>query len=151
MHAIKYIPFILIGLGFIWTLRVIFKRDHLLQYILESFLGDNGKPDGKKISAFLFVATLIMGFFIATYYAEKHQPPEFYVYTIAMLVTSFYGIREVGRYIQTKFSGSVDAATNGAVNNPVQEDAQANITPPPAKKDAAEAGQNTNIKPEDIG
>ena len=116
-HWMKYLPFVLVGLGFILAVFYIFKRDNLLKFIIDSLTTD-GKADSKKMSGFVLVVTLVFGFFISIYYSKEHTPQEFYVYTIAGLIASFYGIREVSRYINGKFGG------NGNENQPGQNAGQ---------------------------
>lgn len=139
-HWMKYLPFILVGAGFVLAVFYTFKKDHLLQFVVESMKTD-GKPDSKKMSGFVLNVTLILGFFIAIYYADKHQPPEYYVWVIAMLITSFYGIREVSRFITTKYTGAETATVNGS----------GNATPPPAAVTPTQPGEKKNEKNEDIG
>lgn len=103
-HWMKYLPFIFVGAGFLLSVYYIFKREHLLRFVIQSMTTD-GKPDSKKMSGFVLVMSLVLGFFIAIYYSKDHSAPEYYVWCIAMLITSFYGIREVSRFVTSKWGG----------------------------------------------
>ncbi len=119
MHHIKYIPFILVGITFLWVAYRIITVSHLREWFLKS-LETDGKPDGKKIAGLTCVNSLLAGFFITIYYDKNHAPQEFYVYTIAALIGSFYGIREVGRFIDKKYNN------NGTTNPQPPVDQQQN-------------------------
>jgi len=141
-HWLKYIPFILVGIGFIIAILYVFKRDNLLKFIVDSLTTD-GKADSKKMSGFVLVMTLVLGFFISIYYSKEHTPQEFYVYTIAGLIASFYGIREVSRYINGKFGGNGNqpGQNAGQEGQPGQDPGQ-----PAVPGQDANAGQNNEQK-----
>ena len=139
-YWLKYLPFVLIGLGFVLAVHYIFKEEHLLKFFTDSMKTD-GKPDSKKLSGFALVITLISGFFIAIYYAEHHVPPEYYVWIIAGLIASFYGIREVGRFVTAKFGGG-DLPPQNVVQEP--------STPPPPVQPPPSVVKKDDKK-EDIG
>lgn len=131
----KYISFTLVGAAALLSVWYVFKKDHILNWLISSFQDAQGRPDSKKISAFLCVLAFIGGFFIIIYYDKDHNPPEFYVYTLAALIASFYGIREVGRYITTK---NGNGTTNGDTTN-------GNGGAPPAQQPQQNLNQNTKF------
>ncbi len=135
MNFIKYIPFILVGISFLVAAYFIFTRDHLLKFVVASMCTD-GKPDSKKMSGFVMVVSLVAAFFIAIYYADKHLAPEFFVYIIAGLIASFYGIREVGRFVNNKYGTPAE-----------QPEPQAGI--PVVQPNAAYNAQDAAKKPND--
>lgn len=118
MHFIKYIPFILVGIAAIIAVYQIFTKDHLIKWFLQT-LQENGKPSGKALAAFGCINSVILGFYISMYYSENHQPLEWYTWLMAGLATSFYGIREVGRFITTKFG---TPGTTGTPDTPGASD-----------------------------
>jgi undecaprenyl pyrophosphate phosphatase UppP len=116
---VKYLPFVLVGLGFVVAVFYVFKRDHLLKFVTDSLTTD-GRPDSKKMSGFVLVVTIVLGFLVSIYYDKDHKPQEFYVFTIAGLIASFYGIREVSRYINGKYNGggNGNGTDTGQANDP---------------------------------
>lgn len=145
-HWMKFLPFILVGLGFLLAVWYVFKRDVLLKFVVDSMTTD-GKPDSKKLSGFAFVSALILGFFICIYYSDKHEPPEYYVLTIAGLVASFYGIREVGRFVTTKYGGNGNG--NGETTPPPTQAPVPEIKPAHTPASAMPGGDPK--KNDDIG
>jgi hypothetical protein len=45
---------------------------------------------------------MLSGFFVSMYYSEEHTPPDWYVETLAFLIGSFYGMKEVGKFAKGK-------------------------------------------------
>lgn len=99
----------------------------------------DGKPDSKKMSGFVMVVSLLAGFFIAIYYADKHLAPEFFVYIIAGLIASFYGIREVGRFVNNKYGTPTEQPEQQA-GIPVVQPNAADNKQAPAKPASDEIG-----------
>lgn len=143
MHYIKYIPFVLVGISFLLAVYFIFTRDHLLKFVVGSMSTD-GKPDSKKLSGFVMVVSLVAGFFVSIYYAKDHLAPEFYVFTIAGLVASFYGIREVGRFVNNKYGV-------GETPVPHQVPAQQPVAQPAVQENPAAKKENHTVNPDEIG
>ncbi len=115
MNWIKYIPFILIGITFLWVTYRIVTVTHLRDWVFRSMEQD-GRPSGKAIAGFACINSLLASFFICIYYSKDHVPPEFFVYTIATLIGGFYSLREVGRFIDGKFNGNGNNSS-GSYNN----------------------------------
>ena len=95
---LKYVPFIIVGLAFVWATYKIITTEHLLDFIKKSMCEDNGKPSGRSIAGFACINAMIAGFFVSMYYAEDHCPPDWYVEALAILIGSFYGLKEVGKF-----------------------------------------------------
>lgn len=107
---VKYIPFILVGLAVLVGIFYVFKKEHILRWII-STMETNGKPDAKKIAGFACVNTLLIGYFICIYYGDKHEPPEWYAMIIAGLIVSFFGLREIGRFVTSKYGGTTPGSS----------------------------------------
>lgn len=90
-----------------------------------AFEDENGRTSSKNLSAFACVLAIVSGFFISIHFAKDHVAPDFYVYVIAGLITSLYAVKEVGRFMNTKYSApfsngnanSSNGNTNGNDNN----------------------------------
>ena len=95
---LKYVPFILIGFAFIYAVYKIITTDSLLNFVKKSLCGEDGKPSGRSIAGFACINSLIVGFFVSIYYAKDHCAPEWYVWCLAALVSSFYGLKELGKF-----------------------------------------------------
>jgi len=106
---LKYLPFIIVGFAFLYMIYKIITTDHLLEFIKKSLCDENGKPSGKSIAGFACINSLLAGFFVNIYYSEHHIPEEWYGWLIAGLVASFYGLKELGRFTTSKYSGSTSS------------------------------------------
>jgi hypothetical protein len=104
---IKYIPFVIIALAFVWIAYKIITTDHLLDFVKKSLCDEKGKPSGKSIAGFACINCMLIGFFVSIYYAEDHVPPEWYVETLAFLIGCFYGFKEVGKFAKNGQSPSI--------------------------------------------
>lgn len=149
MHFIKYIPFVLVGVAAIMAVYYIFTKDYVWKWFLQT-LQESGKPSGKALAAFGCINSIIVGFFVSMYYAEGHVPPEWYVWLMAGLATSFYGIREVGRFITTKFGAPLPTDPEAVADQSTQP---ASKQPPQSKKADPTVINNNNqqVVPDEIG
>lgn len=112
MQYLKYVPFILVGTSILLAVYYIFTKDYVLKWFLKT-LEEGGKPSGKALAAAGCINSIIIGYYVALYYSPNHIPPEFLVYTMAGLATSFYGIKAIGNYTSAKFGvqGTIDTST----------------------------------------
>lgn len=131
MPYMKYILFLFTIIGFLWVNRIFVTNPALRPLLIESFQDESKRVSGKSLSAFACVASLLLAFFITILYDKNHQPPEYMVWVLAGLITSFYGIKEVGKVMGAKFSSPFSSpVTNNAelisvtqtTNNVVAED-----------------------------
>jgi hypothetical protein len=95
---LKYVPFIIVGLAFVWATYKVITTEHLLDFIKKSLCEDNGKPSGRSIAGFACINVMLIGFLVSMYYAPGHCPPDWYVEALAFLIGSFYGLKEVGKF-----------------------------------------------------
>ena len=102
---LKYILYLILILGFLWTNRI-FIQDPILRRWIQSFVEENGQPSSKKASAIICTVGLILGWLIGIHYSENHIAPEYYFWGILGLITSLHGIKEVGKVMTTKYTGS---------------------------------------------
>lgn len=135
---LKYTPFIIVGFAFLYLIYKIINTDHLLDFLKKSLQDENGKPSGKSISGFACINSLLAGFFVNIYYSEHHVPEEWYGFTIAGLVASFYGLKELGRFTSSKYSG-----VGSGVSSP--ELTQAPSSPPPVVEQTNQKSTDNEI------
>jgi len=126
---LKYVPFIIVGLAFVWATYKVITTEHLLDFIKKSLCEDNGKPSGRSIAGFACINVMLIGFLVSMYYAPGHCPPDWYVEALAILIGSFYGLKEVGKFAKGSKTElpppppPADPAPVQPVVPPVQDDA----------------------------
>lgn len=114
-YLTKYILYLILILGFLWTNRIFVQNLELRRWLMQSFEDDTtGRASGKSLSAFICTTGLLVGWFISIHYGEDHVAPEYYFWGLLGLITSLYGIKEVGKVLNTKY-------TTGANGNNHQE------------------------------
>lgn len=131
---LKYVPFILVGIAFIYATYKIIMTDTLLDFVKKSLCGEDGKPSGRSIAGFVCINSLVVGFFVSMYYAKDHCAPEWYVWCLAALVSSFYGLKEIGKF----------AKGSGTTAEVLTTPPPAPVTPPPVVQ-KPEQKQNEEI------
>lgn len=143
---VKYIPFIIVGLAFLYAVYKIMTTDHLLSFLKKSLCEENGKPSGKSISGFACINSMLIGFFISIYYAKDHTPPDWYVYALATLIGSFYGMKEIGKFAKPG-NGTTEvfqSQSEPPKEKPVQK-------PVPQKQTPGTVDKSHQINEEEIG
>lgn len=111
---LKYILYLILISGFLYINKIFVTDLKLRSWIMQS-MEENGRASGKSLSAFICTFGVMTGWFIAIHYGDKHTAPEYYFWGIVGLITSLYGIREVGKVMTTKYS----ANSNGnGISNP---------------------------------
>lgn len=119
-------------IGFLLVNRIFVTDPTLRKWLMQSFEGENGRASGKSISAFALVMCVVIGWFIAIHFGEKHLAPEYYYYGIIGLVISLFGVKAVTSIVGGKYSlasngdGSIMATGNTAGAPPI-----VNPNPPP--------------------
>lgn len=136
---IKYVPFIIVGLAIVWAVYKIITTKHLLEFVKQSMCGENGKPSGRSIAGFACINAMLVGFFVSIYYAKDHTPPDWYVETLAFLIGSFYGMKEIGKFAtrgKTDPAQVMSQEVNQPANQPEAKPGQPGNPVPPAQDDA---------------
>lgn len=119
---LKYVIYLILGIGFLYTNRIFIADPDLRRWLMQSFEEPTtGKASGKSLSAFVCTFGLMIGWLIAIHYGENHIAPEYYFWGILGLITSLYGIREVGKVMNTKYTGNGNGNGNGNGHAPVVE------------------------------
>lgn len=108
---IKYILYLISIAGFLWVNKIFITNPELRKWLMQSFEDENGRTSGKAFSGFTCTTAVVVGWFIAVHYGKDHTAPEYYFWGMIGLVTSLYGIKEVGKVMTTKYTG-----TNGNGN-----------------------------------
>lgn len=112
---LKYILYLILIIGFLIINKIFVTNPELRKWIMQSF-EENGRCSGKSLSAFLCTTAVMIGWFIAIHYGDRHTAPEYYFWGIIGLITSLYGIREVGKVMTTKYTSNGNGSGNGNGN-----------------------------------
>lgn len=112
---LKYILYAISILGFLWVNKIFITNPELRKWLMQSFEDENGRTSGKAFSAFTCTSAVVIGYFIAVHYGENHTAPEYYFWGMIGLVTSLYGIKEVGK-VMTTYSANKYSNGNGNGN-----------------------------------
>lgn len=103
----KYLVYAVAIFCYFKTMMVFVKDEKLRTWLMGSFEEANtNKASGKALSAFVLIHCVAVGWFIAIHYSEKHIPLEYMFWGILGLITSLYGIKEIGRTLTNKSNGN---------------------------------------------
>ncbi len=100
----KYIVALIFIAGFLWVNKIVITNQELRPLFIQSFQDESGRISGKSISAFVCVASVLFAWFVAILYSKDHIAPEYFFWGVLGLITSLYGIKEVGKVMGAKFS-----------------------------------------------
>ena len=149
---LKYLPFIIVGLTFLYVAYKIMVTKHLLEFFKKSLCDDRGKPSGRSIAGFACINSMLAGFFVSMYYAKDHTPPDWYVWTLATLIGSFYGLKELGKFAkggQVPGQDAIPGQDPGQVQAPVVvPDPVPSVVTVPVQNDAGQTEQSNGNQDE---
>jgi hypothetical protein len=115
-NYLKYILYLIAIIAVVWVNRKLLTDPQLRKWLMGSFEEANThKASGKSLSAFIFCVVIALATLISIHYSKDHIIPEFIFWGVLGLITSLYGIKEVGRMVSGK-QGNVNG--NGTTADP---------------------------------
>lgn len=99
-------------IGVLYVNKIFLTDPDLRQWILQSFEDDNGRASGKALSAFACTFAIVTGWFIAMHYGDHHLAPEYYFIGLLSYAGGLYGIKELGRVMNTKYTAPYNGKPN---------------------------------------
>lgn len=116
----QYLTHILYLVAIIGVLSVnwMFIRDKELRaWIMTSMEDSEGRASGKALSAFVCTFAIVVGWFIAMHYGESHLAPEYYFVGLLSYAGGLYGIKEIGKVMNTKYTAPFSGGNGNGNNN----------------------------------
>jgi hypothetical protein len=124
----KYVEYLVAIVGGLIVNKIFVTDPKLRAWLMTAIEESPGRVSIKLILGALMGFAVTVGFFIAVHFSINHAAPDYYLYAICGLITSLFGIREIGKVMSTKYSAPFNNQSNTTMTTTDNSNANGSTT-----------------------